>query len=196
MQASSSVCPLQKPRKWTSKHLETARIKVIGNVTAEKLFREYVPDVGDLDIFMTMAFTSHKLTRFIYWKIRMYCHRLLASKPQTSCRWQLIQHVRQETLERHEYALFRIPKRVNTFVPYERAIGSKWRRSCLFPGQASTQLTHTLASRENYCRQWDVRIETYTHIYRVVRLSDQNGYISNEQRIAESKEDARCEDYL
>lgn len=39
---------LQKPRKWTNKHLEVARVKTIGNITAEGLMgQEYVPLDGD-----------------------------------------------------------------------------------------------------------------------------------------------------
>lgn len=39
---------LQKPRKWTLKHLEVARVKTSENITAEELMgQEYVPLDGD-----------------------------------------------------------------------------------------------------------------------------------------------------
>lgn len=49
MQSTSDIAYLmQKPKKWTFKHLDAARAKVINNVTAEELFgQDYVPVDGD-----------------------------------------------------------------------------------------------------------------------------------------------------
>ena len=51
MSASSSsdlTLLLQKPRKWTHKHLEAARVKICENVTMEELLGQgYIPLDGD-----------------------------------------------------------------------------------------------------------------------------------------------------
>lgn len=45
---------LQSPKKWTSKHLDLLRVKLIENVSAAKLLGDYAPKDGETGTYLTI----------------------------------------------------------------------------------------------------------------------------------------------